>query len=150
MIYYVDGYNYLFTQGIERELFESSREEVLDFFSTNAHSFKIIVIFDAHKQRGVFSRVFYHGIEVVYSSYEQTADEYIIEQVLHAKKPHELAVVTNDQGLAKEIRRLKAHPISFENFFKKIEKKKPKPNEKANSKQFGSKEFQKYLQDFDL
>lgn len=150
MIYYVDGYNYLFTQGIENEALEFSREDVLRFFSEKALNLQLIVIFDAHKQHGVFSRTFYKGIEVVYSSYNQTADEYIIEQVQHSKNRQEITVVTNDQGLVKEIRKLKAHAISFEYFFKKMEKKKPKPCEKIHSKQFGSKEFQKYLKDFEL
>lgn len=150
MIYYIDGYNYLFTQGLEDDPFEQSRQEVLEFFAQNVKDLKCIVIFDAHKAHGGLSRTSFENLEVVYTSYDQTADEYILEQLRYIKNGNEITIVSDDRRLLKQAKEFSAHTSSFDKFFKKLIQRKTKTEDKSSSKTFGSKEFQKYLKDFDV
>ena len=141
MIYYIDGYNFLFTQGREQDPFESAREDVLDYFSERVvEGHNLVIVFDAHSSHGEFSRTYYKNIEVVYSAHGQTADEYLIEKVQFSKKPHEMTVVSNDKKLIKEIKDLRAHGLSFDGFFKKLNKKRKPQSEKPNPSGFGSRQ----------
>ncbi|MCH9632189.1 MAG: hypothetical protein S4CHLAM6_05190 [Chlamydiae bacterium] len=148
MIYYIDGYNFLFTQGREQDPFECAREEVLEYFSEKISDQKLIVTFDAHNSHGQFSRTFYKNIEVIYSAHDQTADDFLIDQVRFSKKPDDITVVSNDKKLIKEIKTFRAHGLSFERFFQKLNKKKTPPSEKPNPGGFGSHQMAEYLKKF--
>lgn len=148
MIYYLDGYNYLFTRGKKEDPLHTSREEVLDEFSERTKDLNFIVVFDAHHNPHEISRTYYKNLEVVYTSQEQTADEYILERVSLAKVPYNITVISNDKKLLNAATELKARIFSFEKFLKKISRTKRDFNDKSNSKKFNSYDQDHYYKKF--
>jgi uncharacterized protein len=149
LIYYLDGYNYLFLSGKKEDPLELSRGEVLDEFSLKVKHLDLIVVFDSHKDQGELSRTYYKNIEVVYTTHNQTADDFILERIALSKTPYKISVISNDKKLLKEAQNLKAHTYSFESFLKKINKKRNGFNEKRGSASFGSSEQDYYLKKFE-
>lgn len=149
MIYYLDGYNYLFLSGKKEDPMESSRSEVLEEFSSKVKGLELIVVFDSHKDLCELSRTYYKNIEVVYTTHNQTADDFILERIALSKFPFNISVISNDKKLLKEVLNLKAHAYSFEKFLKKLNKKQKTSHEKSNSEQFGSFEKDYYLKNFE-
>src|SRR3990167_6087851 len=99
-MYLLDGYNILFHFGKSEGCLESHREWLIQLLSS-CHK-KILLVFDAYNQEGLFSRTYQKKIEVVYTAHRQSADEFIIE-MLHLrekKEPH--IVVSNDRLLLQQ------------------------------------------------
>jgi len=148
LIYYLDGYNYLFTRGKKEDPLQSSREEILEEFSCRVKDLSLVIVFDAQHDPSEFSRTYYKNIEVVYSSHNQTADDFIIERITHSKTPYNITVISDDKKLLKEVRELKGCTYSFEKFLKRLNKNKNDLDDKSNAKKFGSQESDYYIKKF--
>lgn len=105
MHYLIDGYNLLFrtlrAQGsedlkYERELLVTKLGNKLKVSGLDA-----ALIFDSYYQIGPRERFFQAGIDVHYTDEKQTADDYILEWLRHAKRPQDHTVVTSDRSLAR-------------------------------------------------
>lgn len=148
MIYFIDGYNFIFATDKEKSPIEVSRAEVLEDISEKSADVKVVVVFDAYNDSKEMSRFDYKNIEVIYTSPGQTADEFFLEQVSFTKNLEQMTIVSNDRKLLKELALLRANTMSFSSFFKKIKKLKSKELEKPESSQFGSKDYEYYLKKF--
>lgn len=120
MIYFIDGYNFLFLQEIDPKNLESARVEILDFFVERAQErpYQFVIVFDAYKDKNSYSRVDYRNIEVVYTSHNQSADDYILEQVHRLR--HKCAVISNDKKLLQKAKLLNAEVCSFKEFLSRF------------------------------
>ncbi len=123
MIYFIDGYNFLFLQEINPKNLESARIETLEFFLEKAKErpYQFVIVFDAYKDKNSYSRVDYGKIEVVYTSHNQSADDYILEQVYRLR--HTCAVISNDKKLLQKAKLLNAEVCSFQQFLSRFTSK---------------------------
>lgn len=149
MIYFIDGYNFIFALGKERDRIEISRVEILEEVSKKSEGLKVVVVFDAYNDLKEMSRCDYKNIEVIYTSPGQSADEFLLDQARLSKHPEQMTIVSNDRKLLKELVLLRANTLSFSSFFKKIKKIKGKRPEKPQSNHFCSKDYEYYLKKFD-
>lgn len=130
MIYYLDGYNYLFLYGDNSDPLNIARIRVLDLFCEKANASKIdlTIVFDAHHQHGYYSRLNYQNLTIVYTAKGQSADDFILDEIHFSKQRSSITVISNDKALQKKVSELKAISISFQNFFKKLDKEICKQN----------------------
>ena len=128
MHYYIDGYNFLFFLFDEVDPLKSKRDEVISEVQEIlcSLSLKVSIIFDSHHNHSSFfpSSFNQRGLEIVYTASKQTADEYILEKLSFSKNNSLKTIVTSDNFLAKESRKLGAHTVSIDEFLKVILKKK--------------------------
>lgn len=150
MIYYVDGYNLLFSGDFSLDNLSFDREQCLqEFYETiKPFSISVVIVFDAYKQVGAFSRVDYHDIEIVYTAFNQKADDFIVEAVQLSKEPHQTVVVTNDRELSRNVVLAKGRAIKLAQFFSLL-KSPPKKNQlKSGVHQFNELDFEYYARVF--
>jgi predicted RNA-binding protein with PIN domain len=128
MKYLLDGYNILFR---ERDTNGSLEEQRIRLFEklnllAEASHLDFIVVLDAHHKAGELERHHYRSLEVVYTDFNQTADDYMIEYVecLPLNKRHRLKVVSSDRPLMQKVRLERVEVLSVSAFFKEIERKK--------------------------
>lgn len=124
MRYLLDGYNVLFLQEDFGESLEEQRNRLLE----KLHGLKgieFIVVFDAHRQEGIGERHHFADIEVVYTDFNQTADQYILEYVerLSLGERGQTKVVTSDKALKRMLGFEKIEVLSGNSFFQKMRKK---------------------------
>lgn len=127
MEYLLDGYNVLFREKDSNGSLEEQRTrlfEKLNHLAEDAH-LNLIVVLDSHQQAGGVERHHFHALEVVYTDFAQTADDYIIEYVecLSPSKRHRTKVVTSDKTLMQKVRFERVEVLSVSSFFKQIERK---------------------------
>ncbi len=126
MQYYIDGYNLFFKKSKATPSFEKKRRsflEELNALTEEMHG-EVIIVFDGEKRgNGVFQRSHFKNLEVIYTSSNQTADEYILEFVLAHQSPKNLTIVTSDRELAGRSRQLGAATMSIKEFVAFLEKK---------------------------
>jgi predicted RNA-binding protein with PIN domain len=125
MSYLIDGNNLMKTFGIE------TRKTVLEKLSGFAKTKKISVVFDGSEESFFPDGSSYKGIRVFYSK-TSDADSWIKTFVENSKEKHTLIVVTDDLELSSYCRRCGAKTISTRNFRIKLEKTKPRKDEKEN------------------
>ena len=128
MHYYIDGYNFLFSLFDEVDPLKSKRDEVICEVQEIlcSLSLKVTIVFDSHHNHSSFfpSSFNQKGLEIVYTASNQTADEYILEKLSFSKNNSLKTIVTSDNFLAKESRKLGAHTVSINEFLKVVLKKK--------------------------
>jgi len=127
MKYLLDGYNILFREKDSNGSLDEQRIRLFDKLNllAEASHLNLIVVLDSHRQAGELERHHFHAIEVIYTDFDQTADEYIIEYVerLSLNKRHRTKVVTSDKTLMQKVRFERVEVLSVPAFFKEIEKK---------------------------
>lgn len=137
MHYYVDGYNLLFRfRQLEGSL-QEKREFVIEqlYEKISLLNIDVTLVFDAYYRLGLGSRSHLHFLEICFTESGETADEWILNELLSVRNPREEIVVTSDKQLAWRARRLHAKTETVESFLKWIEKgatkrKKEKKKEK--------------------
>src|ERR1700730_8668893 len=100
MHYFIDGYNLLFRLIPDsHDDLQSHRERVIHDLNTKISLIKIEVsiIFDAAFQIGERTRSYYDALEILFTAEEETADEYILDEVKNASHPQTIVVVTSDK-----------------------------------------------------
>ena len=157
MKYLLDGYNILFR---ERDSNGSLEEQRIRLFQklnilAEASHLSFIVVLDAHQQAGDSERHHYLSLEVIYTDFDQTADDYIIGYVecLPMSSRHRTKVVSSDRALTQKVRLERVEVLSVSAFFKEIERKKhsrlsekPEPH-KPTSLSKAEKGFPPHLSD---
>lgn len=118
MHYYVDAYNLLFRNTHSEESLQKQRERLIQSLNRQALALNLAMtlVFDAMYQEGPLSRGHYHSLEIIYTSQNQTADDYLISLVEQSSQPQTLSIVTSDRRLAFRIRSLGARTVSIEEF----------------------------------
>ncbi|MGF6375557.1 ribosomal protection tetracycline resistance protein [Clostridiales Family XIII bacterium PM5-7] len=99
----IDGYNVIFGWDELKELstlnLEASRDKLIERLM-DYHGYtgeRIIVVFDAYKQpgnRGTMEN--HHGVEVIYTKEDETADQFIEKTVVNYSKQYRITVATSD------------------------------------------------------
>jgi uncharacterized protein len=127
MKYLLDGYNILFRERDTNESLEEQRVrlfEKLNLLAVASH-LNLIVVLDAHQQAGELERHHYLSLEVIYTDFGQTADDFIIGYVesLPMSKRNQVKVVSSDKSLMQKVRFERVEVLSVSAFFKEIERK---------------------------
>ncbi len=129
MHYLVDAYNLLFRIQKKIPKLENGRKLLIEQINEAASSLNLVVtlVFDgASKHLPHALRAHFDAIAIVYTPESQTADEYIIQEVIEACHPSQITVVSNDRELSQKCRLHKAHIQTIENFFEMLIKKEKK------------------------
>ncbi|MCH9634360.1 MAG: hypothetical protein S4CHLAM7_11080 [Chlamydiae bacterium] len=102
--------------------------------SFEPYNLNVVIVFDAYRTLDEVSRINYKKTEVVFTSFQQKADDYIIDAVSRSPNPSQLVAVTNDAFLAKEVQFLGGKTLSLKSFFLFLNKKEKrlKRDEKKN------------------
>lgn len=126
------------------------RQNCLEEFSqaTKDFAFPILVVLDSYKQQSDLSRVNFDQLEIVYTAFNQKADEYIVDAVRRAKIPKKIMVVTNDRSLIREILDLNGQTMSTQEFLSKLQKKVSPPQKEDISQIFADSDFSYYFECF--
>lgn len=125
MHYFIDGYNLLFRLSLhEKKNFslQSAREYLIKMLNEKISrlSWNVSLIFDAAFQVEEHTRGHFEALEIHFTSFGQSADEYIIETIRHCKNPHREIVVTSDKKLSMVVRGLSAKTESCEEFIHRM------------------------------
>lgn len=99
----VDGYNQIFEWEALRSLAHSNigsaRDRLIDLLSNyqGYTNYKVILVFDAYRNKDTGTRNTRNGnMDIIYTSYDQSADSYIERFVHDHKDDYHLMVATND------------------------------------------------------
>jgi len=125
MHYLVDGYNFLFRLNADPKNLTERRQQLINDLGTKAQllNLQVTLVFDSQYQQGESTRSHYKELEILFTSYGETADDRIIEEVQAAAKPKQIVVVTSDKKLAWFARRCEAQTQSIEDFNTWLEKR---------------------------
>src|SRR5712675_54567 len=129
MHYLVDAYNLLFRTLKKRGSLEKIRQTLIEELNEVISELKLHVslIFDgAEEHLPLPTRGHYDAIEIVYTSKNQTADEYIYDEVSLSRSPAKLTVVTNDRELSSRCHQHRAKTMATDEFLHLLSKKKLK------------------------
>lgn len=118
MHYFIDGYNYLFRLGFGDKDFSQSRQHFIEELNLKVQSsnIEVTLVFDAQYQAHDMTRSHYQNLEILYSSYGETADDLILNEVKAERNIRQVVVVTSDKKLAWFARRCAAKTESIEEF----------------------------------
>lgn len=128
MIYYIDGYNLLFSYFEDLEKSDPLKSEVLHQFVDQverAH-LKVVVVFDAYKNLKQLSRFDFRSVEVVFTHEHQKADDYFLETLSFLKNKKSYTFVSDDKSLCRHLKELKGLTLSFSKFFKILKNREKK------------------------
>lgn len=135
MHYFLDGYNLLFqlfggtsALKVERELLLEELDSAISQTSLN-----LTIVFDAHLREEQLARTKYRSLDIIFTDFGQTADDYILEVLSFCEHPKRETIITNDQRLAWRARGLGAKTQSLSHFLKQLEKP-PKQIKKSREK----------------
>ena len=129
MVYYLDGYNLLFSLIDSKQNLASQRQKLILFLQRQFTSRCLsgILVFDGAHRRDEESGLSYKSpLEIAYAPKGQSADAYIVEKIEAARNPREITVVTNDRGLAMHARSHGAKVQANGSFIQFLKKKKKK------------------------
>jgi uncharacterized protein len=140
MHYYIDGYNLLFRFSWTHtsDNLEKSRLHLLEDLNEKASflHLQFTCVFDAPQQTDEMRRSHFHSLEIIFTSYGQTADDLIIEILEHHKKPQDVILVSSDRSLQRRAKALKVRVESIEEFLANLQKKWIKKRNKQKDAQF--------------
>jgi len=136
MHYLVDAYNLLFRTLKNRGSLEKIRQTLIEELNEvismlNLH---VTLIFDgAEEHLPLPTRGHYDAIELVYTPKNQTADEYIYDEVSLARTPSQMTVVTSDRELSRRCHEHRAKTLTINEFLHLLSKKKTKKKRATSS-----------------
>ncbi len=130
--YLVDAYNFLFLAMGKRGTLENRRQRLIDELNeaVSKHHLYVTLVFDGSEEH---LRGHYDALEIVYTRQAQTADEYILNEVMHAKHPSQITVVSNDRELTGRSRQHRAKTLTISQFIAYLAKKKMKQKKRKIS-----------------
>jgi len=130
MHYYIDGYNLLFRTAWKShsQSLEKGRSDLIHELDRKAKlcRLNITVIFDAPLQTEELKRGHFHSLEIIFTAYGQTADDYIISYFETKKSLHHATLVSSDKRLQHRVQALGAKTEPVEQFLSWLEKKSRK------------------------
>jgi predicted RNA-binding protein with PIN domain len=119
MHYWIDGYNLLFRFSKASGSFEDKRRSLI--FSINEQiktlSLTATLVFDASDPlQPLDRRTHYDSLEIIYTPFQKSADDVILEAVEISSQPSNLCVVSSDKPLCAKARALGASTLSLSEF----------------------------------
>jgi len=126
-VYLIDAYNLLFRGPKNKKSLEENRRNLIEEINEAATrlSLHITLVFDGATE-AMPRKAHFENIAIVYTSHNQTADEYIFEEVEMAKKPAFITVVSNDSELTRKCHANKAKIQTLHTFLSFCRKKHKK------------------------
>ncbi|MCL4533239.1 MAG: NYN domain-containing protein [Deltaproteobacteria bacterium] len=122
----IDGYNFIFNSyfkvSFKSDELQKLREDTINFLSKyyNVKKNKVVVVFDGYNtDEPLESKYNRQNIEVVYSKKDEKADDVIIR--LSKSIKGSLLVVTNDNGIRREVSSADCSCISIDEFVKLVD-----------------------------
>ena len=154
MHYLVDAYNLLFRIKKAVSNLEECRKLLIEQINEAADTLNlnITLVFDGAQPHLSYPSHF-DAITLVYTPQQQTADEYIIQEVTESHHPSTITVVSNDRELIIKCRLHKAHTQTIEDFFILLIKKEKKHKQRQSLPQTSiesSAQFNRLLTIFEL
>jgi predicted RNA-binding protein with PIN domain len=125
MHYFVDGYNLLFRLlSNPSDTLKESRDQLIDTLAEQIDLLEmdVTLVFDATYTVADLSKSHRRYLEIVYTAHGETADEYILSE-LRSLDSRNQVVVTGDNRLAWQARRLHAHTESVTHFLETVKKR---------------------------
>ncbi len=133
--YLIDGYNLIFSMLDSEENLQSMREKFIHSLQKQFAKRKLKgeIVFDGKQPQ--IERAYPSPVTIVYAPKGMTADQYIIERASMLK---EVTVVTNDKGLARQVKRVMPNREFISWLYKKkIQENRPEMKEtKANIERY--------------
>jgi uncharacterized protein len=151
MHYWVDGYNLFFRLTKSYKSMKEQERALLQklYLTMTQLNSPMTVVFDGREVDPPEAlRKNLKAMNIVYTPKRQTADDYILEMLEHAKNPAQETVISSDRDLLRKARQKGAHTQTVEGFLKTINKKKSKSHEDRKQSQESSLEFQRLLKIF--
>jgi predicted RNA-binding protein with PIN domain len=127
MLYFIDGYNLIFSLIQSKDSLQKMREKVIHYLQKKFAARKIsgILVFDGAHRRDEESGLSYSSpLVIAYAPKGQSADEYIVEQIHVSERPKQITVVTNDRGLTRHASSAGAKAMDNDTFIHFLKKKK--------------------------
>jgi predicted RNA-binding protein with PIN domain len=154
MHYYIDGYNFLFRLSNKKLPLEKKRNLLLITLNEEIEKLglNITIVFDSSdKLRDMPSRGHLDALEIVYTTKNQTADDYILKAIENSAYPQNETVVSSDRELTGRSKQLGAKILSIEQFLTFITRKKAKKKKSSAVKTFkdSEKEIERLLKIFE-
>jgi len=122
----IDGYNFIFNSyfkvSFKSDELQKFRDDTVNFLSKyyNVKKNKVVVVFDGYNtDEPLESKYNRQNIEVVYSKKDEKADDVIIR--LSKSIKGSLLVVTNDNGIRREVSSADCSCISIDEFVKLVD-----------------------------
>lgn len=139
MHYLIDGYNLLFRLMDHRVGLKEQRSAIVSSLNdkTSLLGMNVSIIFDAVHQPNEESRSHFKNIEIYFTAYQQTADDFIVNWLETKDHLSDYTVVTSDRGLATRVKALGAKTETTTTFLDRLykaynnklgKKKQPKQN----------------------
>lgn len=125
MHYYVDGYNLLFRNFLDDVDLKTQREQFIKELNSkvNIANVDITLVFDASFMIGDATISHYQHLEILFTSYGESADDFIIHKLRAARStPHQEIVVTSDKRLAWRAKCANANTQTIEEFLSWLSK----------------------------
>jgi predicted RNA-binding protein with PIN domain len=158
--YYIDGYNLLFRIKHSGEDFSLERQKLIEDLNEQASflDLNLSLVFDAQYQESESSKSHYQNLEILFTSFGETADDYILK-VIQNEPEKAITVVTSDKKLAYLAKMSHAKTETIEEFLdwlnrrsknvknKKTKKSKELLNPPKKKKLVGN--FDYYLEEFE-
>lgn len=125
MHYFIDGYNLLFRLLPPKENLQLIREAFIYDLSYKASFLNLdaTLVFDSHYQEGEASKSHVDKLEIIYTNQGESADDFILKSIKRSAFPKQHTVVTSDNKLAWQARRLLTNTMSVEDFVALLEKR---------------------------
>jgi predicted RNA-binding protein with PIN domain len=127
MRYFVDGYNMLFQSSwmYEGKNLEEARYKLILELDTYAKllCLSITLVFDAPQREAFLQRTHYQSLEIIFSTYGQTADDVIALLISRLQKKEPITVVTSDKGLTRRAAGQGAKTLSVKEFLSQLRKR---------------------------
>jgi predicted RNA-binding protein with PIN domain len=136
MYYLVDAYNLLFRTLKKSGTLEKKRQRMIEELNDaiSQISLQVTLVFDGAEEHLPYtSRGHFDAIELVYTSKNKSADEYISDEVILSKSPTQITVVTNDRELATRCRNHRAGTMTIDEFLAFVSKKRAKKKRASTS-----------------
>ncbi|HSX03205.1 MAG TPA: NYN domain-containing protein [Rhabdochlamydiaceae bacterium] len=129
MHYFIDGYNFLFRLSKKKLPLEKKRGLLLVTLNEEIGKLGLnaTIVFDSkEKYQDAPTRGHLDALEIIYTTRNESADDYILKAIEEATHPQNETVVSSDRELTGRSKQLGAKILSIEEFIAFIMRKKEK------------------------
>lgn len=123
MQYLLDGYNILFALEDSSLPLQKRRDQLIRFLQSEftASHLQGVLVFD--NAENPHSHAYPSPLQIAYAPPKMGADAYLLELIEGSRTPSQITLITNDQGLARKARALKAHTASISTLLRLFKRK---------------------------
>ena len=140
--YVIDGYNVIHSDEYLKSIAKESIADARDAFVDMVCNFKpiknarMIVVFDAYKRDEAMHKKKYDGIDVIYTSYQMTADAYIEKSIKELNRDYRVYVVSSDSLIQNAIFSQSAFRVSSKTFMSEMNRTLSRMSSEISSKTY--------------